>query len=141
MVGDVKEVVGIGVLPSEETLCSITTDEIETELKSIAEERIKVKRVLAVFSEAMSKVESLGGTVQDIVVDSETFKMLRAHGGDVFELHTDYNFLKRGLFGSVWGIWVWVSSAAKGINCFKNNSEELKKMFPKIHKVKEEFNR
>jgi hypothetical protein len=87
----------------------------------------------------MSKVEAIGGTVRDIVVNPNTFKMLRAHGGDVFILHTDYPFLKKGLFGTLWGIFVWVNSEAIGINCFQSGSKELKDMFPKIHEAKEEF--
>src|SRR4030042_850428 len=136
-----SERVGKAVLPTDAALSKFSKKEIDEVLRALAIEKIKINRVIKSFSEAFSDVEKIEDVVRDVIVDARTFNHLRFHHGGVLEIHTDYKLLKNGLFGSMWGAWVWVDNSVEGIHCFKDKSEELRKLFPKIYAYKDKLDK
>jgi hypothetical protein len=113
----------------------ITKKEIKKFLKSLAIEKIKCQRFLKFFTKGFTTIEhpSNDMRVSDIIMNSQSFMMLRKYAKELFDMTNKTSELHRGLFGYIYGARIWVQAAANNeIFYFQENSIELPKLFPYI---------
>lgn len=114
----------------------ISEKEIQEYLRSIAKDAVLRRKVMNKLCDEFASIEAKGERVADIVMNAESFSILRKYGSDNFEASTKAHSLKRGYFGMIWGAFVWVQRTANGVSCYPENSKTLLKKFPFIKESK-----
>lgn len=125
-----EEIVGTTSIDEELIATTITPADIEEELRTVAFKHIKERRIIEALGVALKQVEANDGLVTDIVCDSNNFSILRKLS--IFESENRGIILKLGLMGKLWHIRVWVTKDTKGIQCYQENSTQLKSDYPQI---------
>ena len=112
-----------------------TDEEVNKYLRDFAVKKLMYLKVQEILIEAFKEIESQNKKVTDVVMNAYFFSHLRKFPSDIFEPMTDYNLLKKGLMGTLWGsatVWVTRLILDNEIKVYSENDESLKKDFPEI---------
>jgi hypothetical protein len=90
---------------------------------------------------AFKDIEKENKRVSDMILDASTYHILRKYCKYSIDTFTHPKEIRKGLFGVMWGVNLWVNREATGIICFCENSEELIEQFPSVAEAKKELNR
>jgi len=120
---------------------TVTDEEVQEYLKSLAIKGVMEKKILSNLMDAFALVETHELRVSDVVMSSKYYSLLTKYAATHLDRNTQKEYLYKGFFAMLWGANIWVLSKAEDINCYPEDSDKLKEDFPEVVKAKEELNR